>query len=104
MNIAARLLQQLEASGVAVRDVSIGSRRDKSTWTVRPESAQEAAQAVIDAYVEPTPKQLAQEDASRVVDDKVLQAVLLELHPYLGEDKPSLKELRDNIIKRYESA
>jgi len=79
MTLANRLKQQLTAASVHVTDVSIGQRADKSTWLVEPSSLQTAAQPIIDAYVEPTPAQLADEDAERETTEKKLLAVALAL-------------------------
>jgi hypothetical protein len=79
MTLAARLKQQLVAAGVSVTDVSIGQRADKSTWLVEPSLLQTAAQPIIDAYVEPTPAQLLDEDSERETTEKKLLAVALAL-------------------------
>lgn len=41
---------QIQAAGIAIVGVSIGSNTDKSTWTVQPTDLQSQAQPIIDAY------------------------------------------------------
>ena len=79
MKNLARLDQAIRAAGVAIDGVSIGSEADRSTWRVSPDSLQTAAQPIIDAYVEPTAAQLADEDAERETGEKKLLAVALAL-------------------------
>ena len=50
MPVAMVVQNQVRDAGVPVISVSIGSRNDKSTWTVQPDSLQAAAQPIIDAY------------------------------------------------------
>lgn len=49
-NLAARLLTVINAGGVPITDVSIGSDTDRTTWRVYPASQQSAAQPIIDAF------------------------------------------------------
>lgn len=76
---AARLDAAIKTAGVAITGVSLGDISDRSTWRVSPDSLQTAAQPIIDAYVEPTAAQLADEDAERETGDKKLLAVALAL-------------------------
>lgn len=91
---AARLQQQILAAGVAITDVSIGSVNDRSTWKVRPTSFQAQAQPVIDAYVEPTATQLADEDAERETSEKKLLAVALALYECIPAPTLTKAQLR----------
>ena len=49
-NIAARLDRAIKVAGVPIVGVSIGNVTDKTTWTVQPESLQNAAQSIIDGF------------------------------------------------------
>lgn len=102
-NTAARLDKALRAAGVAIDSVSIGRDDDRATWRVLPATLQAAAQPIIDAFVLPTPAQVLDEDAIRDVDMKALKAVVIEIYPYLGAGKPTLAQLRANIIARYKT-
>lgn len=102
-NVAERLEKALRNAGIAITDVSIGNLDDRSTWKVQPASLQAAAQPVIDALVLPTAAQLLDEDAQRDVDVKALKALVIEIYPFLGAGKPSLVQLRANIIARYKA-
>ena len=76
---AARLDQAIRTAGIVITGVSIGNLTDQTTWRVSPDSLQTAAQPIIDAYVEPTPAQLADEDAERETGNKRVMAVALAL-------------------------
>ena len=78
-DIAARLEKAIKAAGVAITDVQIGNEMDQSTWKVQPASLQVQAQSIIDAYTDPTPAQLADEDAERETTNKRVMAVALAL-------------------------
>lgn len=100
-SLASRLDEAIRAAGVAISGVSVGSDVDRSTWKVSPTSLQAAAQPTIDTFGMPTPNTLATEDAVRDVDMKALKALVIEIYPYLGAGKPTLAQLRANIIARY---
>lgn len=102
-DIAARLVTALRAAGVAIISVSVGDPFDRTTWTVQPAALQAAAQPILDAFVEPTPTELGDEEALRDVDLKVLKAMVIEIHAAIPAwaGKPTLVQLRDNILARY---
>ena len=102
-DIAARVHSALTAQGVVVESVSIGAASDRTTWLVHPSSEQTAAQPIIDAFVEPTPQQLADEQATREADLQILRAIVIELHAIVPTPKPTLAQLRSNIITRYKA-
>jgi hypothetical protein len=105
LSLAARLLAQIQTSLPGVQSVSIGRQEDKSTWRVDPVKHQVAAQAVIDAFVTPTPAQLADEDADIELNDRAVRAIVRELYDlvpvYAG--KPTLQQFADRIKARYKT-
>lgn len=103
LSLAARLDTALRAAGLAITGVSIGVDEDRSTWKVMPRELQAAAQPVIDAFLLPTPAQLLDEDALREVDAKVLKAIVMELYAIVPAPKPTLVQLRANILARYKA-
>jgi hypothetical protein len=72
-------MQQLKAAGLAVDELTIGNQNNRATWMVGPSSLQAAAQPIIDAYADPTPEQLADEEAERETTNKRIMAVALAL-------------------------
>lgn len=101
--LAARLDAAIRAAGVPIDGVSIGNEQNRATWRVVPASLQAQAQPIIDAFVVPTPDQVKDEAAIRDVDAKALKAVVMEIYPYLGAGKPTLAQLRANILARYKA-
>lgn len=79
LTTAARVQAQIIAGGVAITGLSIGKIDQRATWKVTPAGLQAAAQPIIDAYVEPTPTQLADETATQETSRKELKAVALAL-------------------------
>lgn len=72
-----RLDQLLKAAGVVTTGIAIGRTDDKATWKVTPASLQGQAQPIIDAYTEPTPHTVLEEDAEqRLMADKRFRAIL----------------------------
>lgn len=102
-DLAIRLDQHVRSAGHAITGVSIGAVGDRATWKVFPSSLQGAAQAAINAFVIPTEQQLADEAVDREIDAKVLKAIVMEIHAILPTPKPTLVQLRNNIIARYKS-
>ena len=102
LSLAARLDAAIRAAGHPITGVSLVDG-DKSTWRVQPASLQAAAQPVIDAFVEPTPQQLADERAIEEADLKILKAIVMELHAIIPAPKPTLAQLRNAIIARYKA-
>lgn len=100
---AARLHAYLVANVVPVVGVAVVDPADKATWTVQPESLQATAQPLIDAFVMPTPQQLADEAAQRETDLRILRAIVIELHAIIPAPKPTLVQLRQSIIDRYKA-
>lgn len=103
LTLAARVEQAIKAQGVPITGVSLGRLDDRSTWKVVPADLQAAAQPHINAFVEPTAQQIADEDATREVDSKLLRAVVRELWEIIPVPKPTLAALRQRIIDRYKS-
>lgn len=103
--LAARVYTAIRAAGIVIESVSIGDDADRSTWRVSPASQQAAAQPIIAAFVFPTAQQLLDEEADREVDLKVLKAIVIELHAAIPAwaGKPTLAQLRSNIIARYKA-
>lgn len=101
MTLAARLDAAIRAAGVPIEGVTIGDEQNRATWRVVPASKQAQAQPIIDAFVIPTPAQVKDEAAIREIDAKALKAVVMEIYPYLGAGKPTLAQLRQNILDRY---
>ena len=60
---------------MAITDVSIGSPRDTSTWTVHPSTLQGAAQPTIDAFVPDAPEHVAAEKDSALDSQQALRAL-----------------------------
>ena len=98
---AARLNQALTAAGVAVISVSISDPNDRTTWLVQPSSLQAQAQPIIDAYVEPTPEQLADEDAERETTNKRVMAVALALWECIPAPTMTKAQLRSRAKAIY---
>lgn len=101
MTLANRLKQQLNAASVSVTDVSIGRSADKSTWLVEPSSLQAEAQPIIDAYVDPTPAQLSDEDAERETTNKRIMAVALALWECIPAPTMTKAQLRSRAKAIY---
>ena len=103
--IAEYLDRAIRLAGIAITGVSIGRLNDRSTWLVQPTHLQAAAQPTIDAFTEPTPQQLADEEAIREADLRILRAIVIELHASIPAHagKPTLVQLRNNIIARYKA-
>lgn len=101
VDLARYLDQAIRTAGVPITGVSIGDPNDRRTWRVHPASAQAQAQPIIDAFQLPTLAQMKDESAIREIDAKALKAVVMELYPYLSAGKPSLAQLRQNILDRY---
>jgi hypothetical protein len=102
IDIASRLKAAVQASA-AITDVSIGDANDRSTWRVHPASLQAQAQPTIDAYVEPTPAQLADEDAERETGDKKVLAVALALWECIPAPTMTKAQLRARAKAIYRS-
>jgi hypothetical protein len=103
VSLAQYLDQALKAANVPIVGVSIGDVADRATWNVQPAALQPQAQPVIDAFALPTAAQLLDDDALREVDVKALKALLIEIYPFLGVGKPTLVQLRANIIARFKA-
>lgn len=105
ISLAARLDTALRAAGLAIAGVSVGNDADRATWKVVPASLQSAAQPIIDAFVVPTAQQALDEEAMREADAKILKAITIELHAAIPAwaGKPTLVQLRANIIARYKA-
>ena len=97
----ARVEQQLRAAGVALVGMSFDNINDKSTWKVHPASLQAQAQPIIDAYVEPTPEQLADEDAERETTNKRVMAVALALWECIPAPTMTKAQLRSRAKAIY---
>ena len=103
VSLAARLDLAIKAQGIAISGVSIGDEANRATWRVHPADKQAEAQPVIDAFVLPTEAQLADEEAQRETDLRILKAIVWELHAIIPAPKPTLAQLRANIIARYKA-
>jgi len=103
MDLNARVDRYLRNAGLAIESVSIGSPGERSTWTVQPPHLQSAAQPHLDAYVLPTAQELAEDEAMREADLRILRAIVVELHAIIPAPKPTLVQLRRNIIDRYKA-
>ena len=102
MDTERRIEERIKAGGVPITGMSFGSLSDRSTWRVQPASLQAAAQPVIDAYADPTPAQLLDEDAERETTEKKLLAVaqaLWECIPAPTMTKAQLKARAKAIFK-----
>ena len=98
---AGRLKAAIKVAGVAIDDVWIGDEDNRSTWRVRPESLQAQAQPIIDAYVDPTPAQLADEHAERETTDKKVMAVALALWECIPAPTMTKAQLRSRAKAIY---
>lgn len=108
INLAERLDLALRSVGVPIDGVSIGDLNDRSTWRVdfRPEAtpAQRAqAVAIVAAFAPPTAAQILDEDAQRETDMTILKAIVIELHAIIPAPKPTVAQLRANILARYKA-
>lgn len=75
--LAERVEQAIKDGGVAITTITIGDAATRSTWRVRPVHLQSAAQPIIDAFTEPTPNTLLEEDADeKLLSDKRFKAVI----------------------------
>ena len=95
----------LKQAGVPIQGVEIGDPLNRSTWVIHFDEAaspaqRAAAKNVLDAFVAPSD---ADEDAIAEVDAKILKAIVTELHAALPQPKPTLAQLRNNIIARYKA-
>jgi hypothetical protein len=100
--------QAIRSAGIPITGVSVGRVEDRSTWRVAFEArATEAqrtqAQQIVETFTLPTPDQLQTDAAARDIDVTALKAVVIEIYPYLSSSKPSLAQLRQNIIARYKA-
>lgn len=93
----------IRAAGVGIDGVSIGDDSNRATWRVTPETLQAAAQPIIDAFVMPTPAQMADEDAQRETQDKKLQAVALALWEAIPNPTMTKAQLKARAIALYKA-
>jgi hypothetical protein len=103
VSLAARLDQALRAANIAITGVSLGEYDNKATWKVRPANLQAAAQPIIDAFVIPTPAQIADEEAQTDTNRKELQAVALALWECIPAPTMTKVQLRNRIIALYKT-
>ena len=101
MTKAARLKNALHAALVMVKDVDLPDDADRSMWRVHPASLQAQAQPIIDAYADPTPEQLADEDAERETTNKRVMAVALALWECIPAPTMTKAQLRSRAKAIY---
>lgn len=101
--IAARLDQALKAAGLPITSVTIGLTEDRSTWKVHPAALQADAQPIIDAFVLPSPEQVADDAAQRETQRKELKAVALGLWECIPAPLMTKAQLADRIKAIYKS-
>lgn len=103
--LAARLDAAVKAAGVPILSVSVGSEQDRTTWLVEPRALQGQAQPILDAFVMPSADQLLDEQAISDADQRILRAIVVELHAAIPAwaGKPTLVQLRNNIITRWKA-
>jgi len=103
MTLAARLEAHIKGGGVPIAGVSIGSEQARATWLVQPVSLQSAAQPLIDAFVEPTSQEVADEDALRETTRKELKAVALALWETIPAPTMTKPQLQARAVAIYKT-
>lgn len=101
--LTAYIDEAIRAAGVPIDSISIGDYTNRATWTVRPVSLQAQAQPIIDAYADPTPAQLLDEDAQRDVNERKLQAVALALWEAIPNPTMTKAQLKARAIALYKT-
>jgi hypothetical protein len=97
-----RLDRALRVSGLTgLIGVVVGDIADRSTWRVQPEALQVQAQPIIDAYADPTPEQLADEEAERETTNKRIMAVALALWECIPAPTMTKAQLRSRAKAIY---
>lgn len=104
LTTAARLTIAIQDAGINIVGVSIDRLDDRSTWKVQPASLQAAAQPIIDAFVLPTPEQLADEEADLESSRKIVRALARECYDAIpaNPNKPAtFSDFMQRVKARY---
>jgi hypothetical protein len=102
--LAARLDAAVKAAGVPIVSLSVGSEQDRLTWRVEPRALQPQAQPILDAFVIPTPEQLADEEADLEANRKIVRAIAREVYDIVpaNPNKPAaFSDFMQRIKARY---
>ena len=101
INLNGRIDAEIKSAGIPIVGIAIGNEENRSTWLVQPASLQAQAQPIIDAYADPTPEQLQDEDAEREIGNKKVMAVALALWECIPAPTMTKSQLRSRAKAIY---